>query len=236
MTEPSSPTSPAETPATATAAPTPTETTSTTPPTTTPSTPPTETKPEPSALNAKSEEPKAEDKPKAPEGAPEKYEFVAPEGYELDKKLTDEAAKVFKELNIPQAAAQRLVDFYSKNAIDSSQAALQSFKDMRAGWVSEAKKLPEIGPELGQGGKVVTAVGRMLDQIGDAKLANDFRQAMDLTGAGDHPAFIQVMYRLAQKLGEGSPITGRGPSPHGQVAPGQQRRTAAQEIYPNLGT
>lgn len=237
MAEPSPTTPPAETAAT------PTTQTVTTPPTSS-TTPPTtqETKPSSEApesvLSQKPEPAKEEPKePPKPEGAPEKYEaFKAPEGYEINPKVMEEATAVFKELNLPQPTAQKLVDFYSKTLIESAQASAQAFKDTRAGWVKEANAIPELAGGLGPGGKVITAVGRMLDQIGDAKLVGDFKQAMDMTGAGDNPAFIRVMYQLAQRLGEGTPVSGNSPAPQGQSAPGSARKSAAQEIYPNLSS
>lgn len=229
MSEPSPPTSqptPAETSA-PTTPPTPT-TTSTTPPPA-----------EPTLLNqteqqpAKTEPLKEGEKPKAAEGIPEKYaDFTVPDGYELDKGVAEEAGTLFRELGLTQEAGQKLVDLYAKHAIESHSQALQAFRDTRAGWVSQAKQT--YGKDVEPGGKVIVGVGRLLDSLGDAQLASDFKAAMDLTGAGDHPAFIGVMARLAERFGEGTPVTGKGASPLGQSAPGTARRSAAQEIYPNL--
>lgn len=191
------------------------------------------------------EKPAEAEKPKEaakPEGAPEKYEdFKAPEGFEFDKATVEKAVPLFKELGLSQAQAQKLVDFQAQNSIDNSQAALQAVKDMRNGWVKQVRESPEFKSEFGADGKlkpdskILVGVGRMLDSIGDAKLANDFRTAMDLTGAGDHPAFIRVMTQLAERLGEGTAVRGNNPSPHGQNKPGTgDRRSPAQEMYPKL--
>lgn len=172
---------------------------------------------------------------KPPVGAPEKYEpYKTPEGYTLNEDVAAEANGLFKELGLTQDQAQKAIDLYAKHALESFNSAQKSYKDMRADWVSKAKALPEIGTEIGAGKKVNVAISKAIDGLGDPSLAKDFRAAMDLTGAGDHPAFIQVMYRLASKLVEGGPVNGRGPSAHGQAAPGGGRKTAAQEMYPNL--
>jgi hypothetical protein len=58
---------------------------------------------------------------------------------------------------------------------------------------------------------------------------------MDMTGAGDNPAFILTFYRLAQRQTEGSHVAGRGPSPGGQQRPGSADiRSPAQDLWPNL--
>lgn len=238
---PTTPTTPPETPPTS----------STTPPQATPpsSETPTEgvektllnTEAKPPEGEAKPEDKKPEDKAK-PEGAPEKYEdFKVPEGYQLDKTVAENATALFKKHGLTQAAAQELVDFYSKHAIESSQTAVQAVKDMRAGWVKEVRESPDFRSDFTADGKLkpdsklLVGMGRMLDSLGDAKLANDFRAAMDFTGAGDHPAFIRVMAKLAEHFSEGSAVRGNAPSPHGQSATGTtQRKGAAQEMYPNL--
>ena len=172
--------------------------------------------------------------------APEKYDvFKAPEGYELDKAVVEQASALFKEANLSQEAAQKLVDLYSGQMQKVSQNALQSVKDMRAGWVSEAQKLPNIGSELGPQGKVVVQLGRALDSLVStqaitAKTASEFRNALGLTGAGDHPAIIQVMHALTSHFAEGTAVRGGGPSKFGQDQPGSQPQSAAKALYPNL--
>lgn len=167
---------------------------------------------------------------------PDKYaDFKVPDGYELDEGVAAEAGTLFKSLGLTQEQGQQLIDMYAKHAIESTTQAQKLVRETRDGWQAAAKALPEIGGELGPGGKVNVAVSRMLDSLGDAKLANEFRAAMNITGAGDHPAFIQVMYKLAQQLGEGTPVKGNSASPFGQRSPGQgERPSAAKALYPNL--
>ena len=164
-------------------------------------------------------------KPDAALGAPEKYEpFTAPEGFEIDETVIGEASGLFKELGLPQAAAQKLVDFYAKQSLDAAEAPIKFYKDMQDKWITEIKADPEIGGKLDN---VRATVGRAIDGLGDPKLAADFRAAMDLTGAGNNPAFIRAFYKLAQKVTEGAHVGGQ---PRGPEKP----RSAAQAIYPNL--
>lgn len=207
------------------------------------STTPAEPKEEPkSALSTEPKtEAKPEDKPKAPEGAPEKYEdFKAPEGYELDKTMAAEAGTLFKKMNLSQAQAQELVDFYSAKSAEIANRGLQTVKDMRAGWLDQIKTSNEYQREFGADGKIKTdskvlaGMARMIDSVADKKLAGEVRQALDLTGAGDHPAIFKFFDMLAKHFSEGTPVRGNGPSPHGTDQPNSGRRSAAQEIYPKL--
>lgn len=166
-----------------------------------------------------------------PEGAPEKYEeFKVPEGYVLDTKVAEEASGIFKGMNLSQAQAQSLVDFYAAKTREAANAPFEAYTAMRQEWQTKVAADPEIGSKLPE---VKQTVSRALDSLGDAKLASDFREAMDLTGAGDHPAFIKAFYKLAQQVVEGHSVRGSNPSPAGQKPPGAGPISAAKALYPN---
>lgn len=189
--------------------------------TTTPSTT-TEIKPETKP------EVKAETKPVVPE----KYEFKAPEGFELNEVAVTEASAVFKELGLTNDQAQKLVDLQAKISKDQAEAPYKAYDAMREGWQNEVKADKEIGHILP---KVKETIGRALDTLGSPELVTEFKSAMNLTGAGDHPAFIKAFYKLASAVVEGRHVQGANPSPHGQSAQGTtQRPSAAQAMYPKL--
>ncbi|HET9131900.1 MAG TPA: hypothetical protein VFO86_13180, partial [Terriglobia bacterium] len=55
------------------------------------------------------------------EGAPEKYaDFTLPEGFKFDDKTLEAATAVFKDLNLSQEGAQKLVDLYAANNVAAS--------------------------------------------------------------------------------------------------------------------
>ena len=172
----------------------------------------------------------------APTGAPEAYTaFTVPEGYTLDEAANTGAQTLFKELGLSQSQAQQLVNFYSEHAIKSNEGLMESVRQQNENWQNEAKEHPDLKGKLEQGGPVLTTISRALDMLGDGQLKADFQEAMDYTGAGNHPAFIRTFYKLAAKLVEGKPVAASGVSPHGTAQPGrQQMPTAAQAMYPNL--
>jgi len=168
---------------------------------------------------------------KVAEGAPESYkDFTVPEGFEIPEESSKEINALFKDLNLSQEAGQKLVDFYAKNAIEARQAPEKLWESTRQDWVNAVA----ADKELGDLKNVKTSIGRMLDTLGDAQLVKSFREAMDITGAGDNPAFIKTFFRLSQRLGEGTNVVGKGPSPHGQQAPDARPATGAKALYPNL--
>lgn len=168
-------------------------------------------------------------------GAPEKYEdYKVPDGYTLDAEVKTEADKTFKELGLSQSQAQSLVDFYVKQTTDAFQAPFKAYQDMTDGWRKESEAHPDLSGKLGPGREVSVRIAKALDGIGNPKLASEFRQLMDLTGAGNHQAFIRVLDSFAKRLTEGTHVAGRGPSEAGQSRPGQAPAGAAAAMWPNL--
>jgi hypothetical protein len=145
-----------------------------------------------------------------------------------------EANELFKGMKLSQANAQKLVDFYIKTNQEALEAPYKAFKDLTDSWREESMNHPDLKGKLGPGKEISVRIAKALDGLQDPKLAQDFRQAMDLTGAGNHPAFIRVIAKWASAVTEGSHVAGNGPSPLGQSAPGQAERSAAQTIWPSL--
>ena len=146
---------------------------------------------------------------------------------------------IFKELGLTQDAAQKLFDFHAKSMLDAAKAPAATYEATRADWQAKVKADPEIrdavsGDKTGLDA-VKVDVSRALNSLNDPALARDFREAMDLTGAGDHPAFIKTFWKLAQFITEGTAVKGGSPSPHGQRDPSRPARPSpAQAMYPNL--
>ena len=210
-----------------------------TPPTPTATTVKTDTTAKPDAKTSENKEPTKETKgttllndvKDAPlTGAPDKYgDFTAPEGYEFKADTMDGARTLFKELNLSQAGAQRLVDFHTAELKAVMEAPAKQWEETQAQWLGEVKSDPEIGGKLDQ---VKVTVAKAIDGLGDPKLASEFRRAMDFTGAGNNPAFIRAFYKLAQKVTEGTTVPGGGPVE--VKAPNAPPATAAHRMYPNL--
>ena len=188
-----------------------------------------------------SQDPAKTEGDKAPEGdkkpaasaVPEKYEFKAPEGATVDAKLVEEVTPLFKEMGLSQENAQKLFDFHTKTVADAQAAPMKAYEEMR----DAGRKEIVADKALGDGKsdlrpEVKADIAKAIDSLPNAK---EFRAAMDLTGAGDNPAFVRAIAHFAKQLSEGTAVRGAGPSPAGQTAPGAAARpSAANSLYPNL--
>lgn len=162
-------------------------------------------------------------------GAPEKYEFKdLPSGFEVTEKAQD----FFKSNQMSQAQADAAIKFYHELATEAQQAPFKLWQDMNDGWVKEVTADPEYKGDIGN---VKATISKFVDSIEDRALADSLREAMDLTGAGNNPAFVKFMFRMGQRLTEGKHVAASGPSAFGQRAPGTgERPTAAHSLYPRL--
>ncbi len=121
--------------------------------------------------------------------------------------------------------------------IDAAKGPAADYEALRTDWQSKTKSDPDMSAAV-SGGKtgldaVKLDIGRALNTL-DPKLTSDFKAAMDLTGAGDHPAFVKALWRLSQFVTEGKHVAGSGPSTQGQKAPDAKPRSVASAMYPNL--
>ena len=182
----------------------------------------TKTEDKPSLLNKK-DEPSTE--------VPDKYDFKLPEGFELDETVSKEVTDLFKENKISATSAQSLMDYYIKRTTEANEAPFKLWQETQEKWQNDMRNDAEIGPKLAQ---VKATVSKAIDSLGDPKLASEFRQAMDYTGAGNNLAFAKVLYRLAQQITEGDHASGGKPSPLGQRRPDAPPTSAAHAMYPTL--
>ena len=192
-----------------------------------PKTPPTtgETK---STESTKPEEPKPGDAKVIP-GAPEKYEFKdIPDGFEI----TPDAEDFMRKNGFSQEQADNAVKFYVKKLQEAAEGPHKLWKAEQDKWLGEIIKDPEYKGDL-EG--IKSTISKFIDQVNNPRLATEMREAMNFTGAGNNPAFVKFMYRMAEQYTEGGHVGANGPSPHGQRAPGTaERPSAARSMYPNL--
>lgn len=145
--------------------------------------------------------------------APEKYEFAAPEGQELDANALAVFEPIAKELGLTQEQAQKLVDIYPQ--IQQQQA--EAWSKQIADWGEQVKADKEIG-----GDKFNASVGlaqRALDQFGNPEL----REYLNASGLGNHPALVRFCAKVGKSMAEDSFVV---PNQGGQ-------RSAADILYGN---
>lgn len=171
--------------------------------------------------DAKADEKKEGEEGKEPPALkPEDYKLKLPEGVAADdpsiKAYTEAAAKN----KLSPEVAQALYDDMRPQIEAQLRQPYEAYKTLQEGWIGDVQKDPEIGgaklPE------VTARCARLMDMHGDPSL----REALEITGAGNHPSVIRFFNKMAvaMKVDEGKPVNG------GPVAP---KPTSAQKMYPD---
>ena len=142
------------------------------------------------------------DEGEKPEGAPEKYEWAAPEGVTLDESIMGSLSEVAKELNLSQDAAQKLVD---KMAPAMAQRQAAQVQAMQAEWRESSSGDAEFG-----GAKLAENMAVAKKAL-DAFATPEFRQLLEQTGMGNHPEVIRTFYRAGKAISEDGLVSGSAP-------------------------
>lgn len=158
------------------------------------------------------------------EGAPEQYEaFTLPEGYTLEGERLEMAVSTFKELNLPQEAAQRLVEAYCKADAENGEARNALFEEARAQqieqWGTEART--QLGDRFDQ---AVANAAFAASLVQDPEVVN----AMEQQGWGNHPAMLKMLDFFGSKFREG------GMDGVGGGRGGGGDKPLSNRMYPNM--
>lgn len=160
---------------------------------------------------------KPDDKEQKQEGAPEKYEFQAGEGVELDTEALKDFEPVARDLNLTNEQAQKLVDAYPKILAGVQQRQAEAWQAQTEQWASDVKADKEIG-----GDKLtanLSAAQRALDLFGTPEL----KEYLNTTGLGNHPDLVKTFVKIGKAMSEDGMVDGSN----------QGQRSAAEVLYGN---
>ena len=148
------------------------------------------------AAKDKEEGKDADDKDK-PAGAPDAYEdFTLPEGMEMDVEVLGAFKNLAKELNIPQAKAQQLIDFQTQLATKQAEEYQAAVVKQSQEWAASIKNDPEIGGENYE--KSVASAIKVIQSFGDPALT----ELLNQSGLGNHPALFKFCHRISAAISE----------------------------------
>lgn len=145
-------------------------------------------------------------------------EFKLPEGVTVDADQLAAAQELFRASSLSQEQAQKFIDLAVSREQDATHRGVRTFADMQSKWVSEIKADPDIGRD--RLGVSLASASLAIDRLGVPGL----KDALNLTGAGNHPAIVKAFVRIGQMIQEDRFAPGRQSAP---AAP----RSPAEVIY-----
>lgn len=153
------------------------------------------------------------------EGAPENYEFEFPEGFEKDDTLIEQITPIFKEANLSQAQAQKLVNWYAEHSQAQRENEIGAWDNMQKEWVNTTKADKEVGGADFM--EKLAVAKKAVDQYGSPEL----KALFNFTGVGNHVEMVKFLYKVGKAISEDKIISGRGQD---------QPRDLAKLLYPTM--
>jgi hypothetical protein len=137
----------------------------------------------------------------------------------LDAEQLKPATELFAETGLSQEQAQKFIDLAMARESAAAHRGVQAFVDLQNQWVSEIKADPDIGGDRLKAS--LASAARAIDRLNVPGL----REALNLTGAGNHPAIVKAFVRLGQMISEDRFRPGGAPAAR------QVPRSPAEVIY-----
>ena len=161
-----------------------------------------------------------------PNGAPETYEFntkISDDSSELDPEVVTAFGEVAKELDLPQDAAQKVLDKVAP-VIQAKQAKV--LEQVKTDWANDSQADKEFGGEnLAENLNVAKTA---LDAFGSDSL----KSLLHETGFGNHPEIIRFMYKAGKAISEDSYV-GNSEGAMSQGADPKDFNSIANALYSN---
>jgi len=162
----------------------------------------------------------------APEGAPETYEFntkISDDSSELDPEVVTAFGEVAKELDLPQDAAQKVLDKVAP-VIQAKQAKV--LEQVKTDWANDSQADKEFGGEnLAENLEIAK---KSLDAFGSDTL----KSLLHETGFGNHPEIIRFMFKVGSAISEDSYV-GNSEGAMSQGADPKDFNSIANALYSN---
>ena len=124
-----------------------------------------------------------------PAEVPEKYEFKAPEGVELDSVAADEFSALAKDLKLTADQAQGVVDIAVKMQQRQAESVAATVKE----WGDQSKADKEFGGDNLDANLAIAK--KAVDTFG----SDAFKQLLSSSGLGNHPEVIRLR-RIAKEI------------------------------------
>lgn len=146
-----------------------------------------------------------------------------PEGAELAQEDAEWLAKWGENFGVPHQAAQEIMDAYFSRLFELRDGVAEQ---VDAEWQAQNEEWVGQLREMYGGDEAIQAAADQLAPVIDQFGGDDLREALAVTGAGNHPAMFRFLHNLANALSEGTPVSSNGGA---ASAPSQLER-----MYPTM--
>ncbi len=153
---------------------------------------------------------------------PEDYKLELPEGITADDPLLTAFLEGAAKGGMDNESVQAVVSALGPKLAEQLQAPVKAWTTLNETWQAEVKADPVIG-----GANLPATIKTVADAISlvsTPEEAQAAREALTMTGAGNNPAIVRLMHRMASRLVEKGAVQGNSPA---------ESRSAAAVLYPS---
>lgn len=151
-----------------------------------------------------------------------------PEGFTLSDEDKTAISAIAKETGLTQPALEKLSAFYFSRlgaTVEGLNASVgEEWTKTNKAWAEEIHT--KFGGDEARVKSEVQKFQPIIDRFGGDKL----REALAVTGAGNHPAVFDFFTKLTATLGEGTPVGGNSP-PKGAADPAKAFYSNSPELF-----
>ena len=155
----------------------------------------------------------------APAGVPEKYDLKMPDGIALDTEMMAKYEPLFREANLTNEAAQKLVDQFANDTKVQAEAANAAMVKQHDAWVESCKGDTEFGGQKFD--ESIKHAQSFIAKYGTPEL----KQFLNTTGAGSHPELVRAFVRAGKAMAEDVIVQGKSEAP---------AKSPALQIFPSM--
>lgn len=130
-----------------------------------------------------------------------------PEGFEMPEEIGGSFLELMN--NPPESRAEfasKMIEMHTSLLSNIANDYAQQWEATQEQWREQIRALPEIGGD--NLARTQTEIAKVLDRYGD----QEARDALAITGAGNHPALVKLFHAIAKDLNEAPPVVGTPPT------------------------
>lgn len=150
-------------------------------------------------------------------------DFTLPEGVALDDAKLGDFKKLATEAKLPQETAQKILDLYTAEFKQITEAPMRAWTDLQTKWRDEVKNDPVIGGANLEKNLATVKTG-LKNLLGEGAPA--FFEALNITGAGNNPEIVRGLLKAAAPHAPATAVNGNPGKGGG--------KTAGATLYPTM--
>jgi hypothetical protein len=177
---------------------------------------------EPTEPSTLAEQPKPGEPP-APDMKAEDYgTFDLPEGVQQDDPLVQAFISGAAKGGMDKDSVQAVISELGPKLQEQLMAPQRAWQDMNAAWANQVKMDTQLGGANLD--KTLSTITAGLTQVMTPQELGQLHEALETTGAGNHPAVVRALHRFAARVTEGGHVSGDA---------GKSALSFAERMYPS---